>query len=76
MSALAREIYRLTVRGSAKILGTPGLLSAVKDVYTALMKIVKYFTLVALAAATLGVSACCTSEKAPPPPPPPPPTGK
>jgi hypothetical protein len=54
----------------------PGLLSAAKDVYTALMKIVKYFTLVALAAATLGVSACCTSEKAPPPPPPPPPTGK
>ena len=35
--------------------------------YTARMKIVKYFTLVALAAATLGVSACCESEKAPPP---------
>ncbi len=39
----------------------------VPTVYTARMKIVKYFTLVALAAAALGVSACCSSEKAPPP---------
>jgi len=46
---------------------------AARDVYTALMKIVKYFALVALAAAALGVSACC-GEKAPPPSPPPPPT--
>jgi hypothetical protein len=38
------------------------------------MKIVKYFALVTLAAATLGVSSCC-GEKAPPPAPPPP-TGK
>jgi hypothetical protein len=38
------------------------------------MNIAKYFTLVALAVAALGISACC--EKAPPPAPPPPPTGK
>jgi hypothetical protein len=31
------------------------------------MKIVKYFTLVALAAAVLGVSACAKKETAPPP---------
>jgi hypothetical protein len=39
------------------------------------MNIVKYFTLVALAAAVLGVSACAKKET-PPPPPPPAPTGK
>jgi len=32
-----------------------------------LMNIVKYFTLVALAAAALGVSACAKKETAPPP---------
>jgi hypothetical protein len=36
------------------------------------MNIVKYFTLVALTAAALGVSAC--AKKEPPPPPPAPPT--
>jgi hypothetical protein len=36
------------------------------------MNIVKYFTLVALAAMALGVSAC--AKKEPPPPPPAPPT--
>jgi hypothetical protein len=39
------------------------------------MNIVKYFALVALAAAVLGVSACAKKEP-PPPPPPPAPTGK
>jgi hypothetical protein len=51
------------------------LLSAAKNAYTALMKIVEYFTLMAFAVLALGVSGCCTGEK-PPPPPPPPPTGK
>jgi hypothetical protein len=51
-------------------------MSATNDVYTAPMNYAKYLTLVALAAATLGVSACCPGEKAPPPPPPPAPTGK
>jgi hypothetical protein len=50
-------------------------MSAANDVYTARMNYVKYFTLVALAAATLGVSACCGQKEAPPPPPPAP-TGK
>jgi hypothetical protein len=36
------------------------------------MNIVKYFTLVALATAALGVSAC--KKETPPPPPPAPPT--
>jgi len=39
------------------------------------MNFVKYFALVALAAAVLGVSACAKKEP-PPPPPPPAPTGK
>ena len=39
------------------------------------MKIVKYFTLVALAAVALGVSACAKKEAPPPPPPAPPTTG-
>jgi hypothetical protein len=39
------------------------------------MNIVKYFTLVALAAAVLGVSACAKKETPPPPPPAPPTTG-
>jgi hypothetical protein len=38
------------------------------------MNIVKYFTLVALAAAALGISACAKKET-PPPPPAPPTTG-
>jgi hypothetical protein len=38
------------------------------------MNIVKYLTLVALAAASLGVSACAKKET-PPPPAPPPTTG-
>jgi len=39
------------------------------------MNIVKYFTLVALAAAALGVSAWAKKETPPPPPPAPPTTG-
>jgi len=39
------------------------------------MNIVKYFTLVDLAAAALGVSACAQKETPPPPAPPPPTTG-
>jgi hypothetical protein len=39
------------------------------------MNIVKYFTLVAWAAAALGVSACAKKETPPPPPPAPPTTG-
>jgi hypothetical protein len=39
------------------------------------MNIVKYFTLVVLAAASLGVSACAQKETPPPPAPPPPTTG-
>jgi len=51
-------------------------MSAASGAYTApMMKIAKYFALVALAAATLGVSACCLGQKAAPPPPPAP-TGK
>jgi hypothetical protein len=46
-------------------------MNSANDVYTALMNYVKYFTLVALATATLGISACCTGEKPPPPAPPP-----
>jgi hypothetical protein len=38
-----------------------------------MMNIVKYFTLTAFAAATLGLSACCGQKEAPPPPAP---TGK
>ena len=49
-------------------------MSAASGVYTARMKIVKYFALVALTAATLGVSACCIGQKAPPPQPPPQPS--
>jgi hypothetical protein len=49
---------------------------AASDAYTARMNIVKYFTLVVLAAAALGVSACCHNETPPPAPPPPAPTGK
>jgi len=43
-------------------------MSAANDVYTARMNYVKCFTLAALAAATLGVSACCGQKEAPPPP--------
>jgi hypothetical protein len=39
------------------------------------MNIVKYITLVALAAAALGVSGCAKKETPPPPPPAPPTTG-
>jgi hypothetical protein len=39
------------------------------------MYIVRYFTLVALAAAALGVSACAKKETPPPPPPAPATTG-
>jgi hypothetical protein len=42
-------------------------MSAVADVYTALMNTVKYFALIALAAAALGISACCGEKEAPPP---------
>ncbi|HEX3443898.1 MAG TPA: hypothetical protein VHS80_04220 [Chthoniobacterales bacterium] len=51
-------------------------MSAANDDYTAPMNYVKYLTLVALAAATLGLSACCGGAPPPPPPPPPAPTGK
>jgi hypothetical protein len=44
---------------------------AANDVYTAPMNYVKYFTIVALAAVTLGVSACCGQKETPPPAPPP-----
>lgn len=47
-----------------------GLMSAPNDVYTATMNIVKCFTLMALAAVALGVSACCSGQKEAPPPPP------
>jgi hypothetical protein len=39
------------------------------------MKFVKYFALVALATAALGISACAKKETPPPPPPAPPTTG-
>jgi hypothetical protein len=52
-----------------------GLMIAASNAYTAQMNIVKYFTLVVLAAVALGVSACCHNET-PPPAPPPAPTGK
>ncbi len=42
-------------------------MSVVNGVYTAAMNLVKYFALVALAAAALSVAACCPTEKAPPP---------
>jgi hypothetical protein len=60
---------KLKKRAENPLRETQGLMSAATDVYNVPMKIVKYFTLLALAAAALSVSACCGN---PPPPPPPP----
>ena len=48
---------KLRNRRQNLILGTQSLMNAAADVNTALMNTVKYFTLLALAAATLGVPA-------------------
>ena len=58
---------KLRNRRQNLILGTQSLMNAAADVNTALMNTVKYFTLLALAAATLGVSACCGEKETPPP---------